>query len=509
MKILVVEDDEQLVDLLKVSLTAQHYSVDVASDGQEGWELVQSVNYDLVILDVMLPKLDGVSFCCQLRAQGNSVLVLLLTAKGTGSDKIMGLDTGADDYIVKPIALQELEARIRALLRRQTSVVTSVLQWGSLCLNLESCEATYCNLPLALTAKEYALLELLIRNPQRVYSQSTILSQLWSLEELPGEEAVRTHIKRLRQKLRSLQATELIETVYGLGYRLNPAFGDRPESKPRSQPELLSHPPNSAKIAALWQKSKPKLLNRLKPLRQAAQSLSQNPLTEELRQQSQQECHKLIGSLGMLGLTEGAAVARQIQTILQSCETLNQQGKLLQTYVASLSQIIEQGNPSHPDRERILTLADSQDLTSQDPALQGLELEPLDRQGVKVMVVDDDRLILHLLKAMLKSSGFQVATLSDPQKFWQTLEEIEPDLLILDIQMPKVDGIELCQAVRNNLYWAWLPVLFLTGQQDIDTARQIFAAGADDYLAKPIAAPELITRIVNRLERTRLLQSRG
>ena len=497
MKILVVDDDEQLVDLLKVSLTAQHYSVDVASDGQEGWDLVQSVNYDLIVLDVMLPKLDGVSFCRQLRAQGNSVRVLLLTARGTSSDKIVGLDAGADDYIVKPIALQELEARIRALLRRQTPVVTSVLRWGSLCLNLESCEATYRNLPLALTAKEYALLELLIRNPQRVYSQSTILSQLWSLEEdLPGEEAVRTHIKRLRQKLRSLQATELIETVYGLGYRLNPAFGDRPESKPPSQPELVSHPPNLAEIAVLWQKSQPKLLDRLKPLQQAAQSLSQNALTEELRQQGQRECHKLMGSLGMLGLTEGAAIARQIQTILQSWEILNQQEGLLQTYVASLSQIIEQGNPSYSDGERVLPLAASQDL------------EPSARQGLKVMVVDDDRLILHLLKAMLESSGFQVATLSDPQKFWQTLEEIEPDLLILDIQMPKVDGIELCRAIRKNLYWAWLPILFLTGQQDLDTARQIFAAGADDYLAKPIAALELITRIVNRLERTRLLQSR-
>ena len=118
MRILLVDDDEHLAELLRTTLTEQHYVVDTAADGQAGWALAESLTYDLILLDVMLPKLDGISFCRQLRAQGKQVPVLLLTARDTSNDKVMGLDAGADDYVVKPLCLQELTARMRALLRR-------------------------------------------------------------------------------------------------------------------------------------------------------------------------------------------------------------------------------------------------------------------------------------------------------------------------------------------------------------------------------------------------------
>jgi DNA-binding response OmpR family regulator len=227
MRILLVEDDEILAELLRDKLVAQQYVVDVAHDGEEAWGLITSLNYDLIVLDIVLPKLNGITLCRRLRAKGSQSLVLLLTAKETLNDKIMGLDAGADDYLVKPMPMPELVARIKALLRRRMATVSPVLEWGVLRLNVDSRKVSYGDRPLALTAKEYALLELFLRNPQQIFSQGAILSQLWSFEvDPPGEETVRAHVKRLRQKLKTVGAEELVETVYGMGYRLNQAVKD-------------------------------------------------------------------------------------------------------------------------------------------------------------------------------------------------------------------------------------------------------------------------------------------
>lgn len=221
MKILLVEDDERIAEALAEALTDQHYAVELATDGQAGWEMVEVFTYDLLLLDVMLPKLDGISVCQQLRSQGYSMPILLLTAKDTITDKVIGLDAGADDYVVKPFNLQELLARIRALLRRGSESLPPILEWGSLHLNPNTCNVTYGEQRLNLTPKEYALLELFLRNSRRVFSRGAILEHLWPFEKLPEEEAVKTHIKGIRQKLKSVGApADLIETVYGIGYRL-------------------------------------------------------------------------------------------------------------------------------------------------------------------------------------------------------------------------------------------------------------------------------------------------
>jgi DNA-binding response OmpR family regulator len=145
----------------------------------------------------------------------------MLTAKDTSADKVLGLDVGADDYVIKPFDLQELLARVRALLRRGNSALPPVLEWGSLRLDPNSCEVTYAEKLLSLTPKEYGLLELFLRSPGRVLSREIILEHLWSFEDIPGDDTVKTHIKRLRQKLKIVGVpSTLIETVYGLGYRL-------------------------------------------------------------------------------------------------------------------------------------------------------------------------------------------------------------------------------------------------------------------------------------------------
>lgn len=221
MRILLVEDDPFMGKALTLTLTRQNYIVEVATDGEMGWDLLQAYTYDLVILDVMLPKLDGVSLCQRLRSRGNSTPVLLLTACSSGSDKVVGLDAGADDYVVKPFDVEELLARVRVLLRRSVAPIVMQLQWEYLCLDPARCTVTYRDQPLHLTPKEYKLLEIFLRHPSRVFSREEILNYLWTSDELPGSATVTTHITGLRQKLKAVGCpTDVIETVYGLGYRL-------------------------------------------------------------------------------------------------------------------------------------------------------------------------------------------------------------------------------------------------------------------------------------------------
>jgi DNA-binding response OmpR family regulator len=221
MKLLVIEDDERIAEAIAEDLAEQHYAIDLAHDGQVGLEMLQVFVYDLVLLDLMLPKIDGVSLCQQLRAQGQSMPVLMLTARDTITDKVMGLDAGADDYVVKPCALEELSARIRALLRRGSTSAPPILEWEQLQLIPNTCEVFYQDKPLSLTPKEYSLLELFLRNQKRVFSRPQILEHLWSFNILPAEDTVKAHIKGVRQKLKAVNAPpDLIETVYGIGYRL-------------------------------------------------------------------------------------------------------------------------------------------------------------------------------------------------------------------------------------------------------------------------------------------------
>jgi DNA-binding response OmpR family regulator len=222
MKILLVEDDEQLAAaLVEVLIDKQHYVVDAVIDGEMGWAFMEATVYDLIILDIMLPKLDGISLCQRLRRTGSMTPVLMLTARDMSNDRVMGLDVGADDYVVKPFDLPELLARIRALLRRGNINLLPVLEWGDLHLDCSSCQVIYQGQPIHLTPKEYGLLDLLLRQQGKLVSRSTIIDRLWTFDDPPSEETVKVHLKTLRRKLKAAGApTDLIETVYGFGYRL-------------------------------------------------------------------------------------------------------------------------------------------------------------------------------------------------------------------------------------------------------------------------------------------------
>ncbi|PPT05990.1 Two component Transcriptional regulator Winged helix family protein [Geitlerinema sp. FC II] len=224
MKILLVEDDDRIACALAEALSDRHYVVETAADGRSGLDLAEAFDYDLIVLDLMLPELDGIGLCRRLRDRGDRTPILMLTARDSSSDKVIGLDAGADDYVVKPFDLPELLARIRALLRRGSTALAPLLTWEKLQLDPSTLQVRYGEVPLNLTPKEYGLVELFLRNQRRVLTRELILERLWSFEgDIPGEDTIKVHMRRLRQKLRVAGApNDLIETLYGLGYRLNP-----------------------------------------------------------------------------------------------------------------------------------------------------------------------------------------------------------------------------------------------------------------------------------------------
>lgn len=220
MRILVVEDDPSVSGFLTKGLREERYAVDLASDGEEGVSMAETTPYDLIVLDVMLPKLNGFEVCRQLRARRQTTPILLLTAKDSVEDRVTGLDTGADDYLTKPFAFSELLARVRALLRRGQTSGTPHLKVADLELDPVSHTVWRQGQEVALTNKEYALLEYLMRNVGRVLTRTAITEHVWDIHYDSVTNIVDVHIKSLRSKLDRDRSPPLIHTVRGVGYVL-------------------------------------------------------------------------------------------------------------------------------------------------------------------------------------------------------------------------------------------------------------------------------------------------
>jgi DNA-binding response OmpR family regulator/HPt (histidine-containing phosphotransfer) domain-containing protein len=600
MRILVVEDDPIIAQLIETILQQHKYAVDVATDGQMGLELSHTYEYDAILLDVSLPKKDGIAVCQQIRSQGNPVPILLLTALDSPANRARGLDAGADDYLGKPFDPEELLARLRAILRRSHQASTPMLRWGNLQLDPVGATVTYNDKLVPVTPKEYALLELLLRNSKRVFSCNVILDHLWSYGGTPSEEAIRTHIKGLRHKLKLAGAApDFIETVYGIGYRL----------KPVSLPEVNL-------LNDTWEKFKGQVHEQVAVLERLSVRFLNQDLQSDWQEIGRSIAHSLNGSLGMFGFSLSSELARQIEKLLSGRQDLTtEQGQWLFSMVAALQEELDRpvslpdlycfdpdpatdillvsedpdlvGGASvkenrsiqsiaidrqwdikivptiaaaksqlqfHPTRSILLAPAVAQqteevvqllvEVGKHVPAIPvilladapGLHPE-IDRFGTcisicptsttdiilaiersiaqvestltHVLIVDDDLKILAILRALLVPWGFRITTLADPQKFWEVLPVAKPDLLILDVDMPIVSGLELCQSVRNRADWSHLPIIFLTAHTEPSLIQQVFAIGADDFVTKPVVGPEIISRITNLMERQQVQKLRA
>ena len=220
MRALVVEDEARLSELLRRGLEREGYQIDVALDGLAGLKLAMERPYDAIVLDAMLPGIDGFEMCRRLREEERWAPILMLTARDSVTDRIRGLDAGADDYLIKPFAFGELTARLRALVRRGAADHPVVLQVGDLALDTESVIATRAGAPIDLTAKETALLELFMRNPGQVLSRTRILDEIWDFAAYPNSNVVDQYVGYLRRKIDRPFGRSDIETVRGVGYRL-------------------------------------------------------------------------------------------------------------------------------------------------------------------------------------------------------------------------------------------------------------------------------------------------
>jgi len=220
MRILVVDDDRRLCAVIKRGLLEEAYAVDLAYEGEEGAYLAEVNPYDLIILDIMLPNKDGIQVCRELRAKKVNTPILMLTAKDTVEDRVKGLDTGADDYLVKPFAFSELLARVRALLRREGMLKSPELRVGDLILNTLTRQVWRGQRPIELTTKEYVILEYLMRHPNVVVTRTMIEEHAWDYDFDSLSNLVDVYIRRLRRKIDDEKDDGLIQTVRGAGYRL-------------------------------------------------------------------------------------------------------------------------------------------------------------------------------------------------------------------------------------------------------------------------------------------------
>jgi len=221
MRVLVVEDERRIADFVCRGLSEQGYAVDVAYDGDEALHWPDVAEFDVVILDVMLPVRDGIEVCRTLRERGLRTPILMLTARDAVEDRVRGLDSGADDYLVKPFAFAELLARLRALTRREPVALGTVLRVSDLILDTTTREASRQGMSLELTSKEYALLEYLMRHPNQVLTRTMIAEHVWNYDFDNATNVIDVHIRNLRRKIDDPFPTKLIQTVRGAGYRIS------------------------------------------------------------------------------------------------------------------------------------------------------------------------------------------------------------------------------------------------------------------------------------------------
>lgn len=515
MKLLLVEDDQAFAQSVQQLLETHYYSVDVAGDGHMAQEMTEVFSYDLILLDWVLPKKTGIQVCEALREQGDRTPIILMTGKSSGTNEVAGLDAGADDYLVKPFGFEELLAHIRAVLRRSEGIASPILEWGDLRLNPSSAEVSCClptgeSTPISVTPKEYGLLEVFLRNPNRIFSMDALIDKVWPFDDAPTTGAIRTHIKGLRQKLRAAGLAEVIDTVYGLGYRLSPAIavvvpetktasktGKRAAKASKQASEKLEKKTTASNnaaplvdLSALWQPVKSTYLQRVGTLSQTLNELPAGSPNQTARNAITTEAHALAGSLGSFGFSEATPQCRQIERIFREHETLgSEQLQELRVAIAKVQQTLDSTEPA--------INAPSTNTNQQPVGLKG------DTKAAKLLIVDDDSAILTLLERLLQDWGFQLRLLGNPEQFWETMEQFNPDMVLLDVEMPQVSGFELCQQLRDEPRWSELPILFLSAHTEAETIQKVFDIGADDYIRKPIIAAELIARVMSWLERAR------
>ncbi|MDJ0724426.1 MAG: response regulator [Prochloraceae cyanobacterium] len=487
MKILLVEDDKILAKTLSDNLNQHHYVVDTVADGESGWYYASNFTYDLILLDVLMPKLDGMTLCQRLRDRGYFTPIILLTAcYNTSVDKIKGLNAGADDYIIKPFDFQELIARIKAILRRDTQTLSPVLEWENLCLDPESLKVTYEDRIINLTPKQYGLLELFLRHQGRVFSPSAIIDSLWSSEEIPGEDSVRTHIKELRQKLKAAGVPQdAIATIYGQGYCL------KPRSTNNSQAiETLKPAKNLEQIAALakiWQEYQKAFIARLEVFERVKSHLKQqHTLNRDLKKEAESVAHTLAGTLGSFGKNRASQLAFELENLLQIGELFEEKAKreFLRLLVELRAEI--ENKTSNLEKGEIAATQ---------------QLKAHKRRSNNLLTIDLDRKLHQSLCDLSQSRGWQVLTASSVRAARELLVRHRVDLSLLQIR--STDNADFETSLRSIEYFRdsapSVPLFAICDRANFDDRLEVMRRGADTFLEQSLSDTFIIDTIATKL----------
>lgn len=620
MKILLVDDDPRFTEVAKTLLAEKKYEIDILHSAENILESIENNQYDLLILDVILPKTDGITVCKTIRKEHQELPILLLTALQGKNDKLKAFEAGADDYLVKPFDWDELLARIRALLRRKEADQISTLEWRNLKLVRERKQTIYGDKILDLTRTEYQILEVFLTNPSKLFSLNDLISKLWDSDLIPTDSTIRSHIKGLRRKLTTIGVeSDFITTVYGMGYRLKEkdilteSEKDKKIDENNHNSGFIS-PQKSAKNTSIlkettedktekkelmsealwkiWQEYKESVFEDITLLHTYNKNLDLSVNKEVIIRKA----HSLVGFLGSLGFLEVSYVCKNIENLLRNNETIDKELEKLEAFYHSLEEVnLDSSQNLLPEistgKKKILLIDFSSDFVDNfinfgtfwdleidlvDNFNEGLEklkkvkfdaivldifllknlqerknylLElnkftyetPLfivteesslksrgelskyhlsgflskDLSPVKViklisnnlkqpeykivLALDDDLKFLNILKSQIIDKNIKIITLNNPLQIWEFIENIYPDLIILDLQMPEINGIEICKVIRNDLRWRKIPIIFLTAYFDDDIIDQIIAVGANDFIPKSKLELELNHRIINHL----------
>lgn len=629
MKILLAEDDERLGKLIYDYLIPESEIVDVVNTGFEIGEKLTKESYDLLILDVMLPKKNGIDICRDLRRGGINIAILFITALNNKNDKIKAFESGADDYLIKPFDFEELLMRVKALLRRdnQVNVKSAPLKWYDLTMITEEKKVFYCDNSVHLTPREFKILQIFLTTPNKVFSSESIIDKLWDIETIPTDSTLRTHIKSLRKKLEEKGAEkDFIETLYGMGYRLK-------QIKEKLINETKNNLPlNAEKINQKQKVSKENELKHLiekmwldnqKSIAEDCQKLSNyiNGKNKELEiDQAIRIAHNFVGFLGSLGFDTASKISKEIENLLKNNRDNleNQEIKStilkllndLETNLFPLGEIATSGNQKNPTKhlfsqgnieilviDEDIKLSNNLILFMDNPQVNfnfvytiesGLKylkekeynlviletewekssssqlIKILDYLKTKedktktiiyskndslenrlycskypisaflnknnsleilwqntktilsnnhhisetnylynILIIDDDVRFTEILKQKLieHKLPINIQTISDSETFLEEIIKIKPELIILDLQMPKLNGLDICKIIKKDPFLQSIPIIFLTGNLEPDIINQFVEAGADDFISKSKIDLELYPRIMTHLKR--------
>ncbi|MDW8115073.1 MAG: response regulator [Geminocystis sp.] len=616
MRILLVEDDIRLSKIIRDCLLPEAEVVDVLEEGGSVLDTVKKKDYDVVILDVLLPEKNGIDVCRELRRNEIEVGILLITALNNKKDKIKAFEAGADDYLLKPFDFQELILRVKALVRRnkKSKPQGEILTYGKLKLDPATRTVKFGEEELTLTRTEYHILKLFLEHPLQILEQDKIINELWEIDATPTATTLRSHIKSLRKKLQQAGLDrDFIQTVYGVGYRLKPS---PPEEKQDNNTNDNSQQKLGLAIQQLW-------LQHQQDVIQDCQTLSlyiQGKHPHLSHQEAIRITHNLVGFLGSLGFTEASEICRQIENILKANqETITPQAsrQILQlltqlqatlfptqdiTAETTITSFPQSPSPtSKPQTYEILvvdenqkianqlilfvedpnvnfrfahtpetaidyvtrenfhvviletfwqkvegdvkaindsilsTLARKQNTTpvvvyTQDDSIENrlycsaypisaflskenpiptlwqqvencLEKNKAVEKKHKILLIDDDKRFVDVLSYKLKTSGLplEVDAMVDSEGFLDKIRKIKPDLMIVDVQMPKLSGLDICRIVKKDPMLSRIPFIFLTGNLTPSLVSQLIKAGGDDFISKSKMDVELYPRIVAQL----------